>query len=445
MNKLEFYAFTLWNYPYIPSEDDMETFWINLPNKYYDPQIGYRHLKDYLDVFKLYEEYGFDGIVVNEHHATPGATTPSPNLNAALLIAKTERIPIAIIGNMLTAHLSPIRVAEEVAYLDIVSGGRVICGFVRGTGMEYFSHPVDPSSARDKFWEAHDLILKAWTHHEPFAWNGVHYHVPTVNPWPRPLQQPHPEIWIPGVGSLDTIDIVAKHRHRYMTVFAPKFFVKQQYSLFRRTAEEKYGYQVKPNQLLASLPIHVAETDEIAHQEARAQMMWLYHRHLRVPPHLFFPPGFMEKRSFRHMVEARVKYNLKDFTQLTYEDILEQGYAIVGSPQTVVEKLAEFCEDVGAGGVIGAASPFGPAPKWMTMKAMQIFAEEVMPHFRTDGRPVWANRDRPAPHTVSEFAHLRKEPAYPPRIRMAPGEEPVDPRRAHIIERSRKPTKTAAE
>ena len=434
MNRLEFYSFTLWNYPYLPPEDELESIWVNLPNSIYDPQVGHRRLRDYIDVFGQSEEFGFDGIVVNEHHATPGATTPSPNLNAAFLIAKTERIPIAVIGNMLPAHLSPVRVAEEIAYLDVVSGGRVICGLVRGTGMEYYVHPVDPSRARDIFWEAHDLILKAWREPGPFAWNGEHFHIPTVNPWPRPLQQPHPEIWIPGVGSLDTIEIVARHRHRYMTVFAPNLLVQKQYELFRHLAEEKYGYTPAPNQLLATVPTYVAETDEQAHREAKAHMLWLFHMHLRVPPHIFFPPGFMEKRSFRNMVEAKMKYGLKDFTDLTYEDLLEQGYIIVGSPQTVVDKLADYAENVGAGGFIGMGSPFGAMPKWMTLKCMQILSEEVFPHFRENGKPVWQNAPRPAPHTVSEFAARENSPAYQPSIRMEAGAAPVDPRLAHVPE-----------
>jgi hypothetical protein len=168
-------------------------------------------------------------------------------------------------------------------------------------------------------------------------------------------------------------------------------------------------------------------------------MLWLFHRHLRVPPHIFFPPGFMEKRSFRNMLEAKLKYRIKDFSALSYEDLLEQGYIIVGSPQTVIDKLADYAENVGAGGIIGVGSPFGAMPKWMTLKNMQIMAEEVIPYFReADGKPVWAKRDRPAPHTTSEHAARFRKSMMPALIRIEPNGPLKDAERAHIPEMANK-------
>ena len=135
---------------------------------------------------------------------------PSPDIMAAYLIAKTDRIPIGIIGNALPLHSNPIRVAEEVAMLDVISGGRIISGFVRGTGMEYHSYGANPSYSQERFWEAHDLIIKAWTEPGPFAWEGKHFHLPYVNPWPLPLRKPHPPVWLPGSGSLETVRKAAK-------------------------------------------------------------------------------------------------------------------------------------------------------------------------------------------------------------------------------------------
>ena len=89
--------------------------------------------------------------------------------------------------------------------LDVISGGRIISGFVRGTGMEYYSYGANPSYSQERFWEAHDLIIKAWTEPGPFDWEGKHFHLPYVNPWPRPLQKPHPPVWLPGSGSLETV------------------------------------------------------------------------------------------------------------------------------------------------------------------------------------------------------------------------------------------------
>ena len=148
--------------------------------------------------------------------------------------------------------------------LDVLSEGRIISGFVRGTGMEYHSMRANPAYSRERFWEAHDLILKAWTDDGPFAWKGKHFDVPYVNPWPRPYQQPHPPIWLPGTGSVETITEAAKRRYPFMMVFAPLSFTKVNYEMYRRAANDA-GYEASPEQLAFCVPTYVAETDERAH------------------------------------------------------------------------------------------------------------------------------------------------------------------------------------
>jgi alkanesulfonate monooxygenase SsuD/methylene tetrahydromethanopterin reductase-like flavin-dependent oxidoreductase (luciferase family) len=102
--------------------------------------------------------------------------------------------------------------------LDVISGGRVVSGQVVGTGNEFFSYNVNPTYARERFYEAHELIVKAWTEPGPFPWEGTHYRFRYVNVWPRPFQKPHPPIWIPGSGSRETIEWVAKKRYTYMVL-----------------------------------------------------------------------------------------------------------------------------------------------------------------------------------------------------------------------------------
>ena len=200
-----------------------------------------------------------------------------------------------MIGNALPLHGNPMRVAEEIAMLDVISGGRIISGFVRGTGNEYHSYGVDPSTSRDRFWEAHDLIVKAWTEPGPFAWDGKYFHLPYVNPWPRPLQQPHPPIWLPGFASLETIDEAAKRHYTFMQVFSPRSVLKKALDTYRRLAEEKYGYEAKREQLGAAIVIYVAETDEQAHREARPHVTWLFREGLKHPPYFAIPPGYQSK------------------------------------------------------------------------------------------------------------------------------------------------------
>lgn len=151
--------------------------------------------------------------------------------------------------------------------LDVMSGGRLIAGMVVGGGPEYFNYQVNPTFARERFREALDLITKAWTTPGPFEWNSKHYYFRYVNPWPVPLQKPHPPIWIPGVGSFETIELVARRRYCYMGI--PYFHIdvfKKTFDQFR-DACAKAGYTADPEQMGWGVPIYVAETDRKAREE----------------------------------------------------------------------------------------------------------------------------------------------------------------------------------
>src|SRR5438105_14369388 len=205
-------------WPHLPPdfEERHESAWLTCPNRLYDPVRGHRLYAEYLDQLVAAERLGFDAVGVNEHHQNAYGLMPSPNIIAACLSQRTSRIKLVILGNVLTIYDHPLRVAEEVAMLDVISGGRVVSGQVVGTGNEFFSYNVNPTYARSRFREAHELIVKAWTTPGPFAWEGEHYQFRYVDVWPKPLQQPHPPIWIPGSGSRETIAWAAQERYAYI-------------------------------------------------------------------------------------------------------------------------------------------------------------------------------------------------------------------------------------
>src|SRR2546429_503124 len=190
MKKLEFHYFHLMPWPYLPADFDekYDSAWVTLPNSIYDPVRGHELYNRYLDEIERADKLGWDSVSVNEHHQNAYGTMPSPNLMAAVLTQRVKRAKIGIVGNALPLHDDPLRVAEEIAMLDVISGGRIISGFVRGTGMEYYSYGVNPVHSRDRFYEAHDLTIRAWTEPGPFPFVGKHYRYRYVNPWPRPLQ-----------------------------------------------------------------------------------------------------------------------------------------------------------------------------------------------------------------------------------------------------------------
>src|SRR5574342_256314 len=174
---MQFFYFHLMPWPHLPRDFDRayDSAWVTLPNRLYDPKKGHRLYNEYLDELEYAERLGFDGLGVNEHHQNAYGTMPSPNLMAAALIRRTQRAKIAVLGNAIPLRDHPLRVAEEVAMLDVMSGGRIISGFVRGIGCEYLSLGVNPSYSRERFFEAHELILRAWTEDGPFSYEGKHY------------------------------------------------------------------------------------------------------------------------------------------------------------------------------------------------------------------------------------------------------------------------------
>lgn len=434
MNKLRFYAFHLMPYPYFPPAEEIESSWVSLSNKYYDPHRGRVLYNEYIDQLVAAEKFGYDGVGVNEHHANFYGTMPSPNIIAAMLVQRTTQIPIGVIGNAIPLHGNPLRVAEEIAMLDVISGGRIISGFVRGIGCEYFNNPVAPADSTERFAEAHDLIIRAWTDEGPFTWQGDHFYVPNVNIIPKCIQQPHPPIWIPGQGSLETLQFIARHRYTYMMVFSPLWFTKMAFDGLREECAQ-LGYEADKNMFNACVPTYVAETDAQAHREAKAHLSWVFNTGLKIPDQFFFPPGYMSNKSFRNFMTQLQKGKVKPQAQLSYDELLKDRYIIVGSPETVKNQLGEYVEAVGAGGMIGAGSPFGPMPNWMVMKNMQLYAEEVIPEFReADGLPDYQRTAPNSPRSHAALAAQRGSPPEAARSRVTGGTELVDHRLSHVAE-----------
>jgi alkanesulfonate monooxygenase SsuD/methylene tetrahydromethanopterin reductase-like flavin-dependent oxidoreductase (luciferase family) len=124
---------------------------------------------------------------------------------AAALARRTRDVALIVLGNSIALYNPPIRVAEEFAMLDCISGGRLVAGFPVGTSMDTnFCYGINPATLRDRYDEAARLIVEAWTNPEMFSFDGKYTQLRYVNLWPRPIQQPHPPIWIPGGGSLET-------------------------------------------------------------------------------------------------------------------------------------------------------------------------------------------------------------------------------------------------
>ncbi|HJY49077.1 MAG TPA: LLM class flavin-dependent oxidoreductase, partial [Stellaceae bacterium] len=173
---------------------------VTIPSRLYDPKVGADLFHRYLDEWALCDELGIN-IMTNEHHATATCADSVCTIPMAILARETKKVRLLALGMPIGNRNDPIRVAEEYSMLDVISRGRIEMGFVKGVPFEISPANTNPADLVGRFWEAHDLILKAMTSHDgPFNWEGTHFHYRQVNVWPRPWQQPHPPVWMP-VGS----------------------------------------------------------------------------------------------------------------------------------------------------------------------------------------------------------------------------------------------------
>jgi len=378
---MKFAFFHLMPYPYLPDDFDekYDTPSLTFPRKHFDRNLGHQLYHRYLDELEHAETVGFDGIAVNEHHQSAYGLMPSPNIMAAALARRTQRAQVMVLGNAIGIRGNPLRVAEEVAMLDHLTNGRLVSGFVRGIGWEYFAHSINPTRSRARFNEAHDLIIKAWTSDEMFQWVSPNYEYRYVNIWPRPLQEPHPPIYIPGAGTTETMKWVAAHRYTFMSVYAPARVVKRWFDGYRQAAAEQ-GYVPDPVKIALSIPVYVAPTEEQAHREARDHVYWLFRKGLKQSAQVVNPPGYMSPSSMRGVLMA----GMKPFAQLSYEELLEHGYIVAGSPDSVTNRLGELQADLGFGQIIGLYA-LGDMPHGRVVASMELFASDVMPALRPLG------------------------------------------------------------
>ena len=355
--------------------------WVVMPNTLYDPKKGADEYASYIEQLVYAETLGFDALGVNEHHQTAYGMMPAPNLIASALIQRTKRVKIAVLGRALPLTNNPIWIAEEFSMLDNLSRGRLIAGFVRGIGSEYHATGINPYWSHERFQEAHDLIVAAWTRPGPFEFEGQHYNFRYVNLWPRPYQQPHPPIWIPSQGSSETIKWASHPSRKYpfLVTFSAQDLVIRYLDMYREEARN-HGYEADGNQLGWAAPIYVADTDERAKAEATQAIESLFNEYLSMPWEMLLPPGYMSLSSMQRTMKMRKSLGTLA-KRLTVDDLMASGTAVIGSPKTVRERIERVREKTGFNRLVSMLQ-FGVMPDDLAKRNMEMFAAEVMPHFR---------------------------------------------------------------
>jgi alkanesulfonate monooxygenase SsuD/methylene tetrahydromethanopterin reductase-like flavin-dependent oxidoreductase (luciferase family) len=394
---MKFTWFHLMPYRYLPDDFKAKyrSVWVDIPRDLYDPKLGHRLYNDYLDQLEFADQMGFDGLGVNEHHQNAYGLMPSPNIMAAAMARRTRNASLVVLGNSIALYNPPVRVAEEFAMLDVLSGGRLVAGFPVGTSMDTnFCYGEVPATIREKYAEAHELIVRAWKEPEVFAFNGKFTKLRYVNLWPKPLQQPHPPIWVPGGGSVETWDFCADHGYQYsfLSYFGYKAGKKVADGYWNVMA--KKGKELNPYSLGFAQVVAVSETDEQAERDYAPHMDYFYNRCLHVYNGFADAPGYRTQSTIRSGILAQVGREAALRREgLTWKDFVNDGYIIAGSPKTVRERLREAMKSLNCGHLM-ILQQIGSMPPELVRKNTELFAREVMPYTRD----LWSNfEDRWSP------------------------------------------------
>ena len=285
---MEAWHFTEMPYPHLPPLETLPNMRVALESKHFDPKIGAELYNRYFDEYMIASDLGLN-MLLNEHHQTATCIDVAAPLSAAILARQTSKGRICILGNPIANRGDPIRIAEEMAMVDCISRGRLDVGFVRGVPYEIFASNSNPTQTVERLWEGIDLAIMAWTNTEgPKNFEGRFTHKRAINVWPRPLQTPHPAIWITGSSDLENIKHAAGRGFVFATFLQPHEKVKWMFDGYRSAYVDR---GLPGGGGLAYMPlVYTAETDEEAEKGAR-ELTW--YLNAKAEPQFRNPPGYV--------------------------------------------------------------------------------------------------------------------------------------------------------
>jgi alkanesulfonate monooxygenase SsuD/methylene tetrahydromethanopterin reductase-like flavin-dependent oxidoreductase (luciferase family) len=403
---MKFTWFNLMPWPYLPDDfrEKNRSVWVDIDQKLFDPVKAHEVYNTYMDLLEYADTLGFDGIGVNEHHQNGYGIMPSPNIIAAGLARRTKNAAVVVLGNSIALYNPPVRVAEEFAMLDCISGGRLVAGFPVGTSMDTnYCYGQIPALTREKYAEAHELIIRAWTEREPFAFNGRYNKLRHVNIWPRPIQQPHPPVHIPGGGSVETYDFCIDNTYSYSYLsFSGYIRAKALMQGYWDQVAKRNAPDASPYRAGFAQTICVAETDEEAERLYSEHVNYFYNRCLHVYPGFADAPGYRTIKTIQTGALSQYAPPRGGYAQLTWKDLTEGGHVIAGSPETVRQRMEELIKTLHVGNIF-CLMHVGNMPADKCMYSSKLFAEKVMPKLK-GLMPEWSHDERFWCHPLERLA-----------------------------------------
>ncbi|HEY8475647.1 MAG TPA: LLM class flavin-dependent oxidoreductase [Chloroflexota bacterium] len=358
-----------------------------LPKRHFKPEVAVRTYAEHLEAWEELDRLGFDGVGFNEHHTSPYGLMNSPNLMAASVAQRTRRLQLLIYSNLLPLH-NPLRLAEELAMLDCLSNGRIIAGVARGIPREYKVYNIPLAESRARFEEAWEILRGLWTE-EVFSYEGRFWTFRDVAIWPRPVQQPHPRVWVPVTSSKETIEWAARNNIPITPGFGiggTRRGVQEDVIRYYARQLRAHGHQITPDHLIISMDVYLADSKEQAVREAGPYALYFYQT--------LFSHGNITETALQAR-EGYVSSNAHDYLRpenraaasgereryrgMTLERLREQVEEMPwGTADEVRQRIIAEAERAGANTVLVSLNR-GAMPHEMFMEQIRRFAREVLP------------------------------------------------------------------
>jgi alkanesulfonate monooxygenase SsuD/methylene tetrahydromethanopterin reductase-like flavin-dependent oxidoreductase (luciferase family) len=320
-----------------------------------------------LEQIELTEKLHFNEAWFAEHHHSDYGMLASPNLMIAALARRTERLRFGNLVNVLPLY-DPMRLAEECAMLDILTGGRLNIGLGRGVPKDDMKHRLDRDTAQARFDEGIEILMRAWTG-ETFSYSGKAWGYEEISCRPQPLQKPHPPIYY-GATSPDSPAMVARRGWNLALSRQPLSNCAKAIEKYRTALVATDGHGNGTGDAIMVRDIYVADTDEQAWREAVPEIM----RFWQLATDNYWRGETVSEADLTRCTERYAYYP----GGLTIKRLDEWGTSLIGSPETVIKKARMMIETAKPDSLVGMFQ-FGGLKHEQVLHSLELFGTKVMP------------------------------------------------------------------
>lgn len=333
-------------------------------------------IEEQFEIMLRAEEFGFDSVWPAEHHFREYGHCATPALVLAALATRTKRIRLGT-GVVVLPLNHPVRVAEDYAFLDVLSNGRVDLGVGRGyQPHEYNGYGVDQSRSRDIFRECVEILQGTWSN-ESFSYQGEFYQFEELSVYPRPVQQPHPPIWMASL-SPQTFELCGRYGLNLLCAPIFGFSVRTGATQIEeyRNALAAHGRDPKSARIASLSMTYVANSTQEALDDFKSGVMWYFRT---LGKYVAPPKGQPAIPTYEFYATIRDVLHLAE-----WENVVNAGAVVCGSPDEVVQRIGEMSELCGFTDYL-AWTRIGGLDQAKVLRSMELMASKVMPQLRELG------------------------------------------------------------